>query len=1135
MSPMPGYSQLIDRLRDMRHRWIALEWGSQLSLLVAAMGVAFVILSLSVALTVPSVGIRVAILAALGTVALALVFWAVAKSTVRAPKYTHLALTVEHRHPELKNRLIAALQLADRARANPEGYSLDLIDLTIRQAMEMSQEIDFAAALDRARIKRSARLAGIGLGAALLLSILFPSLASRSWEAYSNPLTDYSAPIPYDLSVEPGSVEAVKFDDFKIMARVVGASLPAAATIHQRTVGGDWRVIGPVAAITTAKDTSPSKGTEQAEFRHTIPQIKHDFEYYVTAGERTSPTYAVTAVDRPLVTGLRLEIFPPKYTGIAPSVADENDGTISAPVGTTVKMRLESNRPLSAAAMVFSDGGSRPLEVRSQSASVEFTVDKNQSYHFSLLDASGRTNPHPIDYSITAIADRQPSVEIVMPGHNLDLTDAMAVDMKIVAHDDYGFSKMILHTRWLSEGRERAVRDIAMPGANVSGERLESGYFWDLANWGLMPEDVVHYYVEVRDNDQVPGPQSAQSKTFSVRLPSLDEQIAGFEQARETDLNALDRILEGEREMSRRLEELRREIAGQKEIDWNRQKGLEELSSKGQKLNKELDEVAERMQEQVQQAQQQKLQSAELIQKMIEAQQLFNEVATDEMREAMRKLQEAMKQLDPKEVQNALSQMNLSQEELLKRLERTVAYLKKLQAEQKVDAFVKRLEEMLAQQEALNKEASQSPKEKLPDMAPSEERLKSNFDKLTEDLAAAESMLTANQIAPPSKIQGFCQSAQKSPAPGQMKETAQNMSQQNKGGAQKSGGQCASSLKSLLDEMKSFQKEMSSNMQAEMARKLREALDKVFYVSDQQEDLMERTGQVDPTSLSLRDMAAEQEAMRAATERLADQLAELGKKSTCLSNQMGQNLAGSAARMRASAEALSARQGPGAQGNQRESLFDLNQAAQQLADAMEKNSGQCKNPGSGSCDKPGGQGAMGKMQTLSQQQGRLNEQMPGHELGGGSTMSLEERQQLARLRAEQQTIQRGVSDLNKELGDRRDLPGRLDKLGEEMQRVIEDMDRSKLTEETRERQRRIYTRMLDFQHSLQKQDYKEERKAQFGENMLRASPGALDPGHGLTDEEYERLLTRYQEEGYPKEYEETIKAYFRALVEARGK
>jgi hypothetical protein len=113
--------------------------------------------------------------------------------------------------------------------------------------------------------------------------------------------------------------------------------------------------------------------------------------------------------------------------------------------------------------------------------------------------------------------------------------------------------------------------------------------------------------------------------------------------------------------------------------------------------------------------------------------------------------------------------------------------------------------------------------------------------------------------------------------------------------------------------------------------------------------------------------------------------------------------------------------------------------------------------------------------------------------------------------------------------------GRLDKLAEEMKRVVEAMEHSEVSEETRERQRRIYTRMLDFQHSLEKQDFKDQRKARFGDDILRASPDQLDETRGLTDEEYERLMTRFQEEGYPPEYEDVIREYFRALVEARGK
>ncbi|MEW5873735.1 MAG: DUF4175 family protein [Candidatus Zixiibacteriota bacterium] len=1134
MSPMPGYDQLVARLRDMRRRAIAFEWGAHLGLVVALLAGAFVALTIVMALAVPSVVVRVAIVSILGLAVVGVLALAVVKSTLMAPRYSSLALAVEKQHPELKNRLIASLQLADRARANPEHYSLELVDLTIRQATQLSDTYDFARALDRARLVRSARWAGIGLGAALVLSLLFPGLASRSWEAYSNPLTDYAAPIPYELSVEPGSVEAVKFDDFQISAHVTGAELPRTATVHVRMAGGDWRLVGPISPVPTAVKAAAPGTAETREFRATLPQIKHDFEYYVAAGERTSETYTVAAVDRPRVSSLRLELFPPKYTGLPTQVIDENDGAINAPVGTTVKMRLESNRRLARASLAYSDGPEHTMEVRSQGATAEFTVEKNRSYHIVLVDESGRTNPHPIEYPITAIADRDPSVEIALPGHNADLDDNMAVDLKVVARDDYGFSKLTLHTRWMSEGRERAVREFEIPGVPALGERLEAAYFWDLAVWGLLPEDVIHYYVEVADNDRVAGPKTAQSRTYTVRLPSLDEMIAEYEDERDADIDALDKILQGEFELSERIKDLQRELAHDPKIDWNRQQELENLSARGEQLEKELGEIAESMQEQVQKAQANKLQSMELIQKMMEAQQLFNEVATEEMKEAMRQLQEAMKNLDPEEVQRALAQMDLSQEELLERLDRTLAYLKKLQAEQKVDAMVRRLEEMVNQQNAINDETAKTPESGLPDIAPSEERLKESFDELASDMEKAESLLTEPQIAEPNAVNQFCQSAKKSAAPQHMKQTAQNMSNKDKSGSESEGQKSSEALQALLDEMKEFQNQMSSRQQEQMAAELREALDKALYLSEEQEGLLDQTQQMDPNSLSLRDYAAEQEALRAATERLAGEIGEMAKQSTCMGGGIGQGLSRSVDRMQQSAQSLSDRRGASARSMQREALFELNNAAQEIVKSMEKNSGQCNNPSQGMCENPGKAGAMGKMSALSQQQGRLNQQMPGNDGQSQAGMSQSERDQLSRLKAEQQAIQQGVEQMHSEVGDQRDLLGRLDKLAEEMKRVVEDMDKGNVTQETRDRQRRIYSRMLDFQHSLQKQDYKDERKAQFGQDVMRSSPAELDNAHGLTDEEYDRLLTRYQEEGYPKEYEETIKAYFRALVESRG-
>jgi hypothetical protein len=1137
MTPMPGLDQLLSRLQRMKAKAIAFEWLTHMSWMVTALSAAFVLLAILGAITIPAVAVRVTLVGVILLGLAALLVIALAKSTIWSPGPERLALAVESKYPELKNRLIASLQLADKARSNPEAYSLALVDLTIRQATEMSDVMDFALALDRSRLRRSARWAGVALGTALVLSLLFPSLAKQSWNAYSRPLDDYSAPIPYKLTVTPGSVEAVKFDDFRIVAKVEGADLPHTISVFHRSEGGDWHTEADLPPDVSAANSS-SPVASALEFHQVLPQVKRDFEYYVVAGKLTSPVYKVAAVDRPRVSSLRLEVYPPSYTGLPPVVLDNNDGAITAPAGSKATIRVESNRPLAQASMSFSDGKNIGMQVKGQTATYDFVVDANRSYHLALVDESGRSNPNPIEYAITSLPDREPSVEIEMPGHNLDLDENMAVDLKIVARDDYGFSRMVLHTRWISEGEQRAARDIPIPDSRIQGERLEQAYFWDLAKWGMMPDDIVEYEVEVADNDAINGPKVATSKTFTLRLPSLDEMMTQFEEQRDASLESLDKVLGGQRDLSQQIEKLRRELAPQQEFKWDDQKKIGDVAQRSADLEKQLDQVTQDMQQQVTDAQDRKLASMEMLQKMAEAQQLFEEVATPEMKEAQKKLQEALAKMDPDEVKRALAQMNLSQDEMIKRLDRTIDYLKKLKAEQQVDSFVRRLEEMRNQEEALEKQAKESPKESLPTLAPPQSALKDRFEDFTKDLAAAESTLTDAKVALPEKISEFCKSASKSPTPGQMKKTAQAMQGQDQQGSEQGAGECKASMDSLLAQMKSFQSQMSQHQQEQMARELREALDKALYLSQEQEGLLNETGQYDANSLSLRDLAARQEILRQATEDVAAQLTEMAKKSSAVSMDTPQQLGQAMQNMTGSAQCLSDRKGPSAGNNQREALFGLNTAAQELVSSMDKNSNsQCKNPnpnnpGDGQCNNPK-PGAMGKMAGLSQQQGRLNQEM-GESGQSSGTMTEGERETLKRLKGEQEAIKKGVDDLNSQVGDQKTL-GRLDKLSEEMKKVVEDMGRGEVSQETRDRQRRIYGRMLEFQHALQKQDYKDERQATTAQgNYDRPSPPGLPDAAGMTDEEYQRLLTRYQDEGYPKEYEETIKAYFRALADSRS-
>ena len=85
-------------------------------------------------------------------------------------------------------------------------------------------------------------------------------------------------------------------------------------------------------------------------------------------------------------------------------------------------------------------------------------------------------------------------------------------------------------------------------------------------------------------------------------------------------------------------------------------------------------------------------------------------------------------------------------------------------------------------------------------------------------------------------------------------------------------------------------------------------------------------------------------------------------------------------------------------------------------------------------------------------------------------------------------------------------------------------------QETIERQLKIYSRMLQASRSLQRRDFTEQRRAKTA-NDIFAAPPALP--NGLFDDrgDLEDRLRQYLSEDYPPQYEQQIKAYFKALLQ----
>jgi hypothetical protein len=1047
---------------------------------------------------------------------------------IHRPYLEKLALKLEERFPQLANRLIGALQLSKNLKSNPEGYSKDMILAVIHQANSVSAGIKLKEIIETSLTKKVAKVA-VGLGVLLLLfTLIFPLSFKSSFYIFSHPLTEFASPQKFLFVITPGDKEVVKYSDVRIKINAEGEK-PKKVNLFWRNEGSTWNK--ETLAKNSKTKTSGDQQTAKLEpdFSYQFKEVKRNFEYYAEAKGVESDLYRITVVDKPRVVGLKLTFIYPRYTQLKNQVVDENEGNITALGGTRVKIEARSNKKLAKGEIVFSDSSREQTKIEGDIASGEIVVKKDAAYFIELWDKSGNKNQDPIEYQITRIEDQSPFVEILEPGHDQDLTESMRVGLLVRITDDYGFSRLKLLYQVISEGFEQEERslDIDIPYKNQMELNVE--YVWNLANLPLMPGDLVRYRAVVYDNDSFSGPKKAESQSYYLRLPSLDEIIAEVEKEQEGQIVDLETVLKGQRELKKKMEDLSREMdrfTGL-DMDWQKRQELEDALDRQQKLSKDLKELAQRMDQNIQKIEENKLAAMEMVEKMMEIKELMEAVATPEMKEAMQQLAEALKNMDPEKLKEAMKNMQISAEEMLKRLDRTISLLKRLQAEQKLGHLIKMAERLLEKQNQLNQNAETSPQDELSQLASDERRLKEDVGEFEKRLKEFAQLAAELSMLPQEKLDQLSQMPEESGLKDDMDQMISELSNLDKSGALKSGGSCSKKMQQMAQRLKDTQEEMQSGMKEEIVRAIKKSLFDVFSLSDHQERLFGWVEPMDRRDMALRDLAHNQQNLKAAGLRISEDLDTLSKLTVFINPDVMRYMALSVASMEEATRMLDERKKSIAQDEQSEAVYDLNVTARKLMQAM-KNAEK-------SCSGSGMEQAFKKLQGMCDKQSGINEQTQklGQCGGQGMQLSLSQQAGLQRLAAEQEAVRKALSELEGELGNRSEIMGRLDEMGEEMKKVVGDLERMHVDQSTIDRQKKILSRMLDAEKSLRERDYSKQRRAEMGEDVVRTSPNQLSPDEISKEAAAKDDLSRFMQETYPKEYEQLIKEYFKALSEEK--
>ncbi len=1032
-------------------------------------------------------------------------FICLAKFIVK-PDYNQLAYKAGNYFSDVKDDLLNSFQLVSN-RGKTKG-SEELINLAFDKVYKKTSGLNFHDAVNLDGTKKFLKMSLVSFVAFVIILLTFPELYSASIRIAQYEKT-FTIPQEFYFEISPGNIDLTKGKDVEIKIKTVGKTLSyATLQIKQFDESGF-----------SGKNILPDS---LDKFTYKINSLKNSFQYYAQSENVISSIYTINVVNRPIVKTFDVEIINPSYSKLGTTVQKDN-GNITALPGSRVNINLTSSKGLNKAEIIFSDSSIAELKVNGTNANAKLSVKGNIDYHFELTDSENIISENPITYSIKTLVDNYPLLEIILPNENVKIKDQDRINIVSKISDDYGFSKLTLNYKLTASLYELPWKEFKQKDIIINKDLREDEayYSWDLKDMNLATEDVISYYLELFDNNIVSGPKSVKSKLYTITVPSLDELFDEADKAQEVASKSLEETLKEANQLNKELKNISDELKkDEKEITFEEKEKLEKALEKFNELSDKIKDIQTDLNEMQKKLQENNLLSEETLEKYMELQELMDEFTSQEFKEAMEKLQQALNQLKRNDVQSSLEDLKKNEEHFKKSIERTINLLKRIQVEQKIDEMLKRTESILDKQNELteetenSKESNENLSDKQKDITEDLENYKNQLENLKEKMNELSDMPHEKMKQTESEFN----EQKNQEISDQAKQNLENM--QFEPAIQKQQ-QLAENMSSMMQSMKNLQQQMQMQNQMQVMQDMMKIIDNVLSLSEEQEKLKEETKISPNNSPDLNDKAQQQNNIQNNLTKILQQMSTLSQKTFAMTPEMGKAIGKSLQEMRNSIEQMQNGNKSRASQNQEAAMAGLNEAALMMRDMMNN---MMNGSGSG-----GMMSMMQQLQQMSQQQMNLNQLTQQLQQG---QFSQEQMAQLQRLAQEQELIQKSLSELNKETkqsGESKKLTSNLERIIEEMKEVATNMKTQKLDDELLLKQERILSKLLDAQRSINERDFEEKRESLTGKQFSRTSPPDVILSNEESQDKLKEELLKAIKEGYLKDYEELIRNYYDAL------
>lgn len=1053
-----------------------------------------------------------------------------------------VALEIGNFYPDVRDRLLNSFQLMEKLESE-QGVSKEFILMDFYNTSKLVANKDFSLVLEKRKLRFSFIRFVVALFLILMMIFSFSSFGNAFYRIV-NFNKSYLPPAPFSLKINPKYSTVKKGDNVTILVQAFG--IPP-KSINLKIKEFQQQNFESIQLELDSNNT----------FKYQILSIKNSIKFFAETDWITEKIQSdigeIVVIDNPIIKSLKGIITFPAYSKKPQITFTEQNPDISALPGSKIDLQLSANKKLSKAYLVFIyenslldsvNGVKRDslifnLFVQNEKAYGGFVVKSSGLYYIQLEDFDGNKVENPILNKIVVEPDQSPEIKFLEPQTDVEIGETALLPMMISISDDYGFSALRIYYR-LSYSEYatpwKQFQSFALPYPEDK-TRANVPFVWDLSKLNISPSDEFEFFAEVADNDRISGPKTARTTTLHLKLPSLEEVLQKTDQAQESLTKELDKLLKKGNEVRDQIQELQRELnkdGKKQELDWQERKKAENLLNRQKELTNKLAEIQKSLESLTEKMAQKDLLSPETLQKYQELQKLLKEINTPELKELQRQLEKAISKLSPEEIQKALQNFKFDEEQFRKNIERTLKILKRLQAEQKVDALLKRAEELERKQSELeNQTANQNPSDQVMrnELSNRQNELRNELNRISSELKELQNLM--DEIGKDMPKQELIEAEQEldPTATNQEMQNSQNsLKEGNFARAMKSQQKARNQIQKFAQKLKKVKDELNNRVTKEAMRKLQKALNDVLTIANDQSHLKERTQKSDYNSTRIPELAREEASLTDAVANIANLLFELSQKSFAVTPEMARSLGEAIQSMQEATQSLANRNLNNAQSLQNQAIQALNNTAMQIQSMLSAMQGQ------GSCDNPGGSGSQGKgggnfmqrLQQIASAQQSINQMAQQLAQGNQGNLSPEQQAQLARIVSEQGRAQKALEELANEQKKfsrpQERILGDLRRIADEMEEVVSKMKTGRIDQETLKRQERILSRLLDATKSVYERDFEERRESTPGKELSREAPPAIELDKQLL-KSFQHLLNSLKQ-SYTKDYEELIRRYF---------